>query len=63
MMYFQDQINVKLYSHNLKQVYRSFDTNLTVKDFHAGLEWTIIRAKKVTYVNPKGEELVLKDKK
>ena len=56
-----DQVNVTLYSHNLNECFRAFDTNLTVKDFNKNLLWVITRAKKVTYVNPKGESTVIKE--
>lgn len=53
-------INVTLFSHQLNEPHRSFDNTLTVKDFKKSLYWTIVKAKKVVYVNPKGEELRLK---
>lgn len=55
-----DCISVHLFSHQLNEPHRSFDNTLTVKDFKKSLYWTIVKAKKVVYVNPKGEELRLK---
>lgn len=58
-----DCISVTLYAHNLNDPSRSFSNKHHISDFKKGLYWTIKKAKKVTYVNPKGEELVLKQKK
>lgn len=52
--------SITLYSHNLNEPYKSFDTNLTIKDFRKDVHWAVARAKKVVYKNPKGEAVIIK---
>lgn len=52
--------HITLYSHQLNKPHKSFATDLTVKDFNGYLQWDLAKAVKVTYVNPKGEELLIK---
>lgn len=49
-----------VYAHQLNQPHKSFCTELTTKDFNGYLQWDMAKAVKVTYVNPKGEEQVIK---
>jgi hypothetical protein len=51
--------HMTVYSHNLKDPSKSFSTSLQIKDFSGFLQWDLAKAKKITYVNPKGEELQL----
>ena len=53
-------INVTLFSHQLNESHKSFNSDLKTSDFKKSLYWTIEKAKKVTYVNPKGESYVIK---
>jgi hypothetical protein len=52
--------HMTLYSHNLNRPDKSFSTSLSIKDFNGYLQWDLAKAIKVTYVNPKGEEQVIK---
>jgi len=54
------QASVTLYAHNLVESHKSFDVKFHIKDFNKALHWTIKRATRVVYKNPKGEEVVLK---
>jgi hypothetical protein len=49
--------NVTVYSHNLKDPSKSFSSVLFIRDFSAYLQWDMCKAKKITYVNPRGEEI------
>lgn len=52
-----------LYSHNLSEPGRSFATDITLKDFDRGVYHRDLKeAKKVVYVNPRGQSIILKDK-
>lgn len=53
-------VSITLYSHNLNEPYKSFDSSFKISDFRKDTHWAIARAKKVVYKNPKGEEVVIK---
>ena len=53
-------INMTLYSHNLIEPHKSFETSLKLSDFKSFLQRDLQEAKKVMYMNPKGEVFVLK---
>lgn len=46
-----------LYAHNLKEPHKSFNTDLSLKDFTLDLQ--AYEAECVVYVNPRCEELVI----
>lgn len=56
-------IAVTLYSHNLKELDKSFSKSFKIHDFKNDLYWLIKNAHRVTYVNPLGNRIILKDKK
>jgi len=55
-------ITYTLYSHNLWEPHKSFDPNITVKDFGRKVWTEILKADKIVYVNPRGLSIILKDK-
>lgn len=62
-MYEEKVITYTVYSHNLEDPSRSFAKDLTVKDFNRNIDWkNFSTSKKITYVNPKGQTVILKDK-
>lgn len=58
-----DCIAVTLYAHDLKEPSKSFAERYHISDFKQGLFWTIKKARKVTYTNPRGTSMILKEKK
>ncbi len=55
-------INVTVYAHNLINPHDSFNPNLGLEDFVKSFYYDFKNARRVVYVNPKGESTILKDK-
>lgn len=52
-----------VHAHNLEDPSNSFNSNITIKHFNRGIDWkNFADAKKIVYVNPKGQSIILKDK-
>lgn len=56
-------INITVYAHDLVEPHKSFDTSLKLSDFKSFLQRDLQEARNVVYSNPKGEVIVLKEKK
>lgn len=52
-----------LYSFNLTDPHKSFDSNITLSDFTRKIDYLNMKdAKTIKYINPRGTSIVLKDK-
>lgn len=62
-MYYEKVIVYSLYAQNLLDPSRSFAPDITIKDFKRGIDYrSLDEAKIIKYVNPRGTEIILKNK-
>lgn len=63
-MFYQKLITYIVYAHNLEDPSKSFSKTISIKDFNRGIDWrNFSEAIKIVYVNPKGQSILLKNKK
>ncbi len=53
--------HITVYAHNLINPHDSFNQDLTLEDFVKSFYYDFKNAKRVVYINPRGEEVILKD--
>lgn len=61
-MEYRYSLTYTLYAQNLKNPSRSFAPDININDFGRGVWRDMLKATKVVYQNPRGTNIVLKDK-